>query len=413
MRIGTVGNDGRNECVAQWRRSIRAWGESAESSEGVQVFQYFPGNYPWSSAFNLALMAGGTLGELDRYLSGLRDQEPDAAAWGAAWEAMAVQQEELAERDIAAGRPKSAAARLRRACVYHQSGERQVPPGDEKLASYRRSLDAFGRAVELGDLPLERFEAPSPDGPLPGYIVQVRDRRGDEPPPVVIFYGGFDVTKELLYCFVERAFSDRGIACVVADTPGIGEPLRLRGVPSRPDYEVPTAAIIDHLEGRDDVDTSRLGILGISLGGYYAPRAAVFEERISAVCAWGAIWDWGATWEKRWATRSPNVSVPWFQLPWVMGTETMEEGLERVRQWTLVDVLPSLRQPFLIVHGENDRQIPIEDAHRAFAAAGSEDKELVVFTDAEGGGQHCQTDEPDPARQLIADWFAEKLGTKR
>ena len=214
------------------------------------MFQYFPGNYPWSAAFNLALMAGGTLGELDRHLSGLRDQEPDAAAWGAAWEAMAVQQEELAERDIAAGRAMSAAARLRRACVYHQSGERQVPPGDEKLASYRRSLDAFGRAIELGDLPLERFEAPSPDGVLPGYIVHVRDRRGDGPPPVVIFYGGFDVTKELLYCFVERAFSDRGIACVVADTPGIGEPLRLRGIPSRPDYEVPTAAIIDHLERR-------------------------------------------------------------------------------------------------------------------------------------------------------------------
>ena len=78
-----------------------------------------------------------------------------------------------------------------------------------------------------------------------------------------------------------------------------------------------------------------------------------------------------------------------------------------------MDVLPSLRQPFLIVHGQDDRQIPIEDAHRAFDAAGSEDKELVVFTDAEGGAQHCQTDEPDPARQLIADWFADKLGTKR
>src|ERR1700692_3432114 len=119
------------------------------------------------------------------------------------------------------------------------------------------------------------------------------------------------------------------------DTPGVGEPLGLRNIPSRPDYEVPTRAIVDYLETRPDVDSSRIGIMGISLGGYYAPRAAAFESRISACVAWGAIWDWGATWEKRWATRSKTVSVPWFQLPWVMGTETMEEGLERVKQFSL------------------------------------------------------------------------------
>jgi dienelactone hydrolase len=377
------------------------------------MFQYFPGNYPWSSAFNLALMAGGTVGELHRGLQALREGDPDSDEWAAAWEAMARQQEASAERDLAAGRMKSASARLLRASVYHQSGERQIPPGDEKLASYRASLDAFTSAIEYGDLGLQRLEAPSPDGVLPAYLIPPTPGTFDAPPPVVIFYGGFDVTKEMLYCFVTDVFARRGIACLVVDTPGVGEPLRFRDVPSRPDYEVPTGAVIDELERREDIDPERIGIMGISLGGYYAPRAAAFEPRIKSVCAWGAIWDWGATWEHRWATRSPNVSVPWFQLPWVMGTETMEEGLERVKQWTLVDVLPELRQPFLIVHGEADRQIPVADAHRAFDAAGSPDKELFVFTEADGGAQHCQTDEPDPARQLIADWFASKLEAGR
>jgi fermentation-respiration switch protein FrsA (DUF1100 family) len=63
----------------------------------------------------------------------------------------------------------------------------------------------------------------------------------------------------------------------------------------------------------------------------------------------------------------------------------------------------------LIVHGEGDRQIPVEDAYKAFEAAASPDKQLRVFTEAEGGDQHCQTDEPDPARQLLADWFADRL----
>jgi fermentation-respiration switch protein FrsA (DUF1100 family) len=371
-------------------------------------FQYFPDNYPWSSAYNLALMAGGSQAEMHRWLAPLRDGPPDQDAWAAAWEAMARQQEELAERDLKDGFRTSAGHRYLRASVYHVSGERQIPPGEAKLASYRRALEDFGRALELAELGLVRFEAPSPDGPLPCYLIPARGVTG--PAPVVLFYGGFDVTKELLYGFVTDVFAERGIACVVADTPGVGEPLRLRDVPSRPDYEVPTAAIIDELERLAVVDTSRIGIFGISLGGYYAPRAAAFEPRISAVAAWGAIWDWGATWEKRWANRSPNVSVPWFQLPWVMGTGTMEEGLERVKQWTLVDVLPKLTQPFLIVHGEGDRQIPVADAHRAFEAAGSADKHLRIYTEDEGGDQHCQTDGPDPARRLLADWFARELG---
>ncbi|MEV4380961.1 alpha/beta fold hydrolase [Streptosporangium sp. NPDC049644] len=372
------------------------------------MFYYFPDNYMWSSAFNLALMAGGSLGEMNRWLSPLREGEPDGEAWGKAWAGMAEQQEAQAAEDLATGLRRSAGLRYLRASVYHASGERQIPPGPEKSASYRASLDAFEKAIELAPLNVERIEVDSPDGVLPGYLIPARTA---EPAPVVIFYGGFDVTKEILYGFVEEEFVRRGISCLVMDSPGVGEPLRLRGVPSRPDYEVPTGAVIDYLETRADVDASRIGVMGISLGGYYAPRSAAFEPRIKACAAWGGIWDWGATWEKRWATRSKTVSVPWFQLPWVMGTDTMEAGLERVRQWTLVDVLPRLTQPLLIVHGENDRQVAVEDARKAFEAAGSADKTLRIFTVAEGGAEHCQTDEPDPARQLIADWFGRRFGT--
>jgi fermentation-respiration switch protein FrsA (DUF1100 family) len=94
-----------------------------------------------------------------------------------------------------------------------------------------------------------------------------------------------------------------------------------------------------------------------------------------------------------------------------MGTKTMEEAVERVQQWTLADVMPRLTQPLLILHGEHDLMIPVEDARKAFAAAGSADKHLRIFTEAEGGAEHVQADEPDAARQLVADWFAQRLGT--
>jgi fermentation-respiration switch protein FrsA (DUF1100 family) len=101
--------------------------------------------------------------------------------------------------------------------------------------------------------------------------------------------------------------------------------------------------------------------------------------------------------------------VPFWQLPWVMGTETMEEALKKVKEFTLADALPHLTQPFLIVHGGHDMAIPLSDARKAIEAAGSSDKELIVLDGVNGGAEHCNVDDPDPARQLIADWFAEHL----
>lgn len=100
--------------------------------------------------------------------------------------------------------------------------------------------------------PIERVEVDSPDGVLPGYLIP---------------------------------------SCMDGPAPGTGEPLRLRGVPSRPDYKVPTAAIGDYLQTRPAVDPGRIGLLGISLGGYYAPRGAALEHRVTACAAWCGVWD--------------------------------------------------------------------------------------------------------------------------
>ncbi len=366
------------------------------------MFEYFPGNYAWSSAVNLALMAGGSLGDIHRWLHPLRAADrPDPEAWSAAWAQMAYRQELLAAADAEAGYLATAGARYLRASVYHSTGQRQLPLGPAKSEGYAAVLQAFGNAVDCMPFALERIHVDSPDGTLPGYLIAPDPA---EPRPVVIVYGGMDLTKEVVCAIVGTTFARRGITCLVIDTPGVGEPLRLRGVPSRPDYEVPTAAIIDYLETRTHVDARRIAVLGISLGGYYAARAAAFEPRVAVCAAWGGNWDVGAVWQRRWDQRTDSDPASWFILPWVMGTATMEEALVRVRQWSLADVWPRITQPLLIVHGENDRQVPVEDARKAFAAAGSTDKQLRVFTADQGGAEHIQTDEPGPALDLIADW---------
>jgi dipeptidyl aminopeptidase/acylaminoacyl peptidase len=372
------------------------------------VFYYFPNNYTWSSGLMLCLMAGGQLGQIDRWLAPLRDVDPDSHAWTTAWDNAATEQEQHAKADLQQGFTRSASTRYLRAATYYLTGERQTPPGPAKTRSYAAALQAFATATRYSPHPIERVEIDSPDGVLPGYLIPAHT---DRPAPVVIFYNGFDVTKEILYGIIGEQFADRGIACLVIDTPGTGEPLRLRGVASRPDYEVPTSAIVDHLQTRDDLDATRIGLLGISLGGYYAPRGAAYEHRITACAAWGGVYDYGAVWQHRWDTSSQTLSVPFWQLPWVMGTDTMEQALDRVTRWTLADALPHLTQPLLIVHGEHDQAIPLDDARQAHAAAGSADKQLRIFTQTEGGSEHCNADDPDPARQLIADWFADRLGT--
>jgi fermentation-respiration switch protein FrsA (DUF1100 family) len=117
-------------------------------------------------------------------------------------------------------------------------------------------------------------------------------------------------------------------------------------------------------------------------------------------------------WRRRWETQTKNMSVGFFQLQWIMGTHTMEEALERVQQYKLDGVMQRLTQPLLMLHGSHDLAIPVEDARKAFAAAGSVDKQLRIFSEAEGGAEHVQADEPDAARQTIADWFAQRFGTR-
>ncbi|GAA1850543.1 prolyl oligopeptidase family serine peptidase [Pseudonocardia ailaonensis] len=371
------------------------------------MYEYFPGNYRWSFAVHNTLRCGGQMGEIDRALRPLLEADsPSAADWGEAWAGAGDEQSRLGEADLARGFEISAGERFLRSSVYYIAAERQMPHGDRRSEIYQLSLETFQRGVKLAGLPWERVEIDSPDGILPAMFLPAD---GPGPHPTMIFFDGFDITKEIMSLTVRDSLKRRGISCLVVDSPGVGEPLRLRNVPSRPDYEVPAGAFIDYLETRDDVDPDRIGVMGISLGGYYAPRAAAFEPRIKCVVAWGAILDWGATWQKRWATRSTEVSVPLDQLMWVLQKDTMEEALERVKEWTLVDVLPRITQPALVMHGENDRQIPLDDAYKAFELISSTDKELKIFTLADGGAEHCHSDEPAGAINYVSDWAAEKL----
>ena len=113
------------------------------------------------------------------------------------------------------------------------------------------------------------------------------------------------------------------------DQPGTGEALRLQGLTARIETEAWAGAAVDYLETRDDVDADRIGIVGWSLGGYYAPRAAAFEKRFALVVAWGANHNWGEV-QRRRLEREGEHPVPhyWEHVLWVWGFDGDEHHLD-------------------------------------------------------------------------------------
>ena len=163
------------------------------------------------------------------------------------------------------------------------------------------------------------------------------------------------------------------------------------------------------MENRDDVDPKKIGIAGISLGGYYAPRAAGFESRLSCVVAWGAINDYGKITKARLEGSGTNLSVSnWEEhMRWVLGASSREEIMEMTGKMSLNEALANIRCPILVVHGENDRQIPLKLAEKTIEGAiNSPLAELKVFRTEDGGVEHCQVDNCNLAIEYMSDWVA-------
>ena len=236
---------------------------------------------------------------------------------------------------------------------------------------------------------------------------------GAGPHPVVVYCNGLDSCKELLFWSkLPQALAARGISCLCVDQPGTGETLRLQGLPATPYSERWAAKAVDWLEQQPDIDPKRIGMTGISLGGYYAPRAVAFEPRFASGAVWGANHDWAEVQEKRLRREGEN-PVPhyWAHVMWVFGAKDMDEFHDKAKGMTLEGVLDRIRVPFLVTHGEKDRQIALEYAHRSYdQLTNSPRRELKIFTEREGGVEHVGADNMTFGRDYIADWFADTLG---
>ncbi|MEQ5836534.1 prolyl oligopeptidase family serine peptidase [Marinobacter sp. NFXS9] len=384
------------------------------------MFKYFPTNYVWNLSVDLAIEMGARMGEIEEMCGPLLDasKQPDGpgvTTFRESWVKMGHKLCELADEDETKGRLISAGDKLQRASIYLLTAERMLGHGDPtRKALYDQFQRAFRRGIKLSHAPCERVEIPYGDSHLSALFVPAENVEG--PQPVLVQVNGLDSTKEMKYFVgLPKWLAQRGIASLIIDQPGTGEAIRLHDLKAVYNSEVWASKIVDYLETRSDIDPKRIGMEGVSLGGYYCPRAVAFEPRFAMGVVWGANHDWRDVQKKR-LEREGDFPVPhyWNHVCWVWGAEDIDEFMDIAEKVHLDGVLDRIRVPFLVTHGEKDSQIPLKWAQRTYEQlVNSPERELKIFTERESGVQHSSFDNSANAGAYIADWVAEHLGGHR
>jgi len=311
--------------------------------------------------------------------------------WLGAWRANGHLHAGLAREAERQGRTLTAGrAWVRATLSYHYAKfvwmvdlERHREAADLAVAALRHAHRLLDPSAERLEIPFEGTEM----------VATLRRPPAPRPAPLVLLLPGLDSTKEEFFNW-ENVFLERGMATLSLDGPGQGE----TGYHShiRPDYEVAVSAALDHLQGRDDLLGDRVGAVGVSLGGYYAPRAAAFEPRIRAAVAIGGPYDFGECW-----AGLPGLTREAFVHH--SGAHDEAEAERLAGRLDLGPVLPRLAQPLLVVFGRLDRLIPWRQAERVAAEAPA--GELVMYED----GNHVCNNLPYRYQPLAADWMRERL----
>ena len=316
--------------------------------------------------------------------------------WCGAWSARAAVHEALGDEAHAQGFNLSAGEHWNRAAVcYHFAKFVFVEDVAEMKAAHMKAVACRARALPFERPPGERVEIPFEGTSFKGLL---RKPAGIAKPPVVIMCMGLDSAKEETAAY-EAPFLARGMAVLVFDGPGQGESEYELGI--RGDYEAAVRAVVVFAERRDDLERNRIGLWGVSLGGYYAPRAAAFEKRISACISLSGPFDWGDNW-----TSLNELSRETFRVR--AHAKTLEEARRVGETLTLKGVAQNITCPLFIVAGKQDRIVPWQDGEK-LARAAKGPVEFLLLDD----GNHVANNRGYRWRTQSADWMAQQLSVPR
>jgi 2,6-dihydroxypseudooxynicotine hydrolase len=311
--------------------------------------------------------------------------------WLDAWCARGDAYEAAAREALERGHRAAGAQLLRRAALcFHFGNNLHFVDQARSRAAHERSVRCNDAALPLAGGEAARVEIPYEGGTLAGILHRPG---GVRRPALVVMINGIDSTKEE-FDARQRELAAAGMASLLFDGPGQGE-AQYRFA-ARGDYEHAVAAVIDHALAHLDIDPHRVGVFGISLGGYYAPRAAAFDERIKACISLSGPYDLAESW--------PNMG-PLHRLALTARSHLESEAqmLEHAASFTLRGIAGRIRCPLLVMTGTLDYFAYQQAERLAAEAAGPVTLSIVK------NAPHVPDDRDYRYRAEMVGWMAERL----
>ena len=372
---------------------------------------------------------GADIGEM--MAAAARIKEGDFESWFTEWDQLAHRVRSRADASLGAGHRVSARESYLRASTYFRTAEFYLhgDPADPRiLSTSRASQKAYAEAAKLSGPTWEPIEIPYEATTLPGYFYKVDD--SGAPRPTIIYHGGYDSSVEEMYFFFAAAAVRRGYNCLTFDGPGQGAPMREQKLVFRHDWEKVVTPVVDYALTRPDVAADQLTLLGMSLGGLWAARAAAYEHRFRAAIFFDGVYDLHSALQSllpaeavaalqsgdeakgetiiREAMKA-NTALRWAitQGLWSFGASSIAEFVEQTKQHTVKGIVGQIECPCLVLEAEGDmffagQPQQVYDALRA-------PKTLFPFTSEDGAENHCQSGALAYLHEVVFNWLDETL----
>jgi pimeloyl-ACP methyl ester carboxylesterase len=350
-------------------------------------------------------------------------------SWITEWRRTAARVATVAGSLLQRGDRVGARCAFLRASNYYRAAEFYATHDDPRQTeAWTLSRETFLQAAALTSPLVERIEIPFEDAQLPGYFV----RGGEGKRATLIAMSGFDGSAEELYFWLGPAAAERGWNCLLFEGLGQRGALHLNpGLVLRPDYEVPVSAVVDYALGRAEVDGERLALIGYSLGGFLATRAAAYEPRIRACIANSLVVDVGgafaAVWPKVLRADFPKVVDAAFsvlshlqldtrwgmdQARWAMGVEHAHDFFDAWAPYSLWGTEDRMQTPLLCMVGEDEiaqtsTKMALDTAR--YLGKLKSDVQFHFFPRKDGASSHCQMGGLQNAQAAIFTWLNETL----
>jgi dienelactone hydrolase len=362
----------------------------------------FPGpNMPGGAQTEIRMVQSIYTADPDELEVAFRMKPYDNESWITEWSRVAQRNEEFAERYAEAGLKVSAAEYFRRAQDFYSNATLYAAESEPRqLPLYRKMVAMFDKTWELQRPPFERVQVTFEGKTLRGFFRKPGGAAGTRF-PVVIGFQGADSMAHNTILGGAGSFVARGMAYLVVDLPGQGWAMRVDHLALPPDTERVVKVLVDYLETRQDVDASRIGIQGISMGGWSAPRAASGEPRIKAVVV---------------ASGSLNIGQDLFhyyppiqeRVRWIIGARDLQDAARKLRDYTSEGVAQQIRCPMVVGYGSDDRIMDPQGANRLYQAAVNSKRQMMAGL---GHPHHAaKAGGPRPERpDTLQDWMMKEL----